>query len=108
MIIKATVYLIAFLIFLKLLWNIALPYAASRNYAEWMRVGGKKPSGVSFDIVTEIILLALLCLLYYFSDDAIYGLSTFAIFIIGIALIATSYAITILVGAICTFFYKKI
>lgn len=106
MIIKAIVYLIVFLIFLKLLWNIILPYAASRNYAEWRRVGGKKPSGISFDIVTEMLLLVFLCIFYFFSEKIIYNLSTLEIFIVGIILIAMSYFFAMLVGIFCRYFYK--
>lgn len=106
MIVKIMVYLIVFLFFLQLLWNICVPYMAWRMYVEWERVGGKKPSSISFAPIIEILLLMVLCPFYYFSNNMIYNRSTFEIFIIGLLLIAASYLIVILVASIFRYFNK--
>lgn len=97
MIINTIVYLIAFLLFLKFLWNIFTPYVVERGYVRHK---------ISFATIIEILLLVFLCIFYFFSEKIIYNLSTLEIFIVGIILIAMSYFFAMLVGIFCRYFYK--
>lgn len=106
MILKAVLYLIGFIFLLKLLWNSAIPYISVRQYFQWKRVEGKEPGGISFDVVSDMLLLILFCMLYFFSNNIIYGRSTFEIFIMGLLLIVLSYLMTIVVAIICRYIYK--
>lgn len=66
MIVKIIVYLVVFVFFLKLLWNMLTPYIAEKRYAEWKKLGGAEPSSISFAAIMEILLLVLLCFFYFF------------------------------------------